>query len=907
MDGVDKSKALFTEELKRLWARVADPEQDAAGKVHPDGARLSPVGPGDKLDIPDETLAKWQTIVDLAARIIRVPVALIMRVDLPYLEVLISSVTEGNPYQQGQRAELNTGLYCEKVMAQRSVLRVPDARQDSQWERNPDLERGMIAYLGFPLLWPAGEMFGTICVLDNKENQYSDVHERLLSGFKQIIEKDLRSLLRDTAERNRSDAVLRAGETKYRTLVNNIPAVIWTTDRDGKAVFISPKVESVCGHTQGEIYRSGSDAWWAAIHPDDLERVKEAYQLLFEKMAAFDVEYRIRHKDGRWIWIHDRSTATYEIDGAMYADGMFSDISDRKRAEEALRKARAELEMRVQERTAELQKEISDRKRAEYGLARMFAEHKAVVDAVPDLLFKLDLSGNLVWWTKRVEEVTGLSPQVLKNRPALEFVDEQDRSAVGDAIANALARGEAEVEARLITQTGLTWYHFKGVASSDKSGAPIGITAAGRDVSDRRRAEEALQDSHEYFRSLDRISSVLSQKASSIEVLRALVREILDMFDVDRAWLLHPCDPQAPSWQVPVEAARPEYPGASEEGAETPMVPSAASVLRDALENPGPVTCQFPEGSERPDWARDFHIQSQMDIVLRPTVGQPWLLGMHQCSRQREWTDYDKRIFGAIAERVTDALTNHLLREKLEEDIGRRVEAEARTQELLQQNRGLTQRLFQIQEEERRHIARELHDEFGQWLTAMQLHAQVIANLTESQAPAIRDSAKAITESIGKIYKDMRGMIGRLRPSVLDTLGLTESLQELVDQWQERHPEIHCELVLEGDLADLGELTNISVYRIVQEGLTNIAKHAQASHVSVRLQRDRTGGRFPGPLVLTIEDDGKGADMSAPRGGVGLLGMRERALAAGGEFALSWQGGRGLRIEVRFPIDQHKE
>jgi len=337
------------------------------------------------------------------------------------------------------------------------------------------------------------------------------------------------------------------------------------------------------------------------------------------------------------------------------------------------------------------------------------------------------------------------------------------------------------------------------------------------------------------------------------------------------------------------------------------MVPSVASVFRDALDNPGPVTSQFPEGSEQPDWVQQFHIQSQMVIALRPMVGRPWLLSMHQCSRQREWTDCDKRLFGAIAERVTDSLTNHLLRETLEEDIGRRVDAEARTRELLEQNRSLTQRLFQIQEEERRHMARELHDEFGQWLTAMQLHAQVIANFTESQAPEIRDSAKAITESIGQIYKDIRGMIGRLRPSVLDALGLTESLEDLVNQWQEHHPEIHCELSVEGDLADLGELTNISIYRIVQEGLTNVAKHAQASQVSVRLQRDRPEPGSPTPLVLTIEDDGKGADASTSRGGVGLLGMRERALAAGGEFALSWRDGRGLRVEVRFPVDQHEE
>jgi PAS domain S-box-containing protein len=128
-------------------------------------------------------------------------------------------------------------------------------------------------------------------------------------------------------------------ERKYRSLINNIPDVTWTADRDGRPVFVSPNIEKVYGYTPKEVYSAGSFIRLRRIHPDDAERVEKAYKDFFTHGGDFDVEYRARKRDGEWIWLRDRAVGTYEKDGETYADGLFSDITERKRADEALRRA----------------------------------------------------------------------------------------------------------------------------------------------------------------------------------------------------------------------------------------------------------------------------------------------------------------------------------------------------------------------------------------------------------------------------------------------------------------------------------------------------------------------------------------------------------------------------------------
>ena len=145
-----------------------------------------------KIELPQSTFETWQGIVDILAEIVGIPAALIMRLNEPYIEVFVSSKSNGNPYNPGDREHIwGSGLYCETVIKSEDRLLVPNALTDVNWMNNPDVKLNMISYLGFPILLPDGKTFGTICVLDRKENRYSKTVEDLILKFRHIIQTDL--------------------------------------------------------------------------------------------------------------------------------------------------------------------------------------------------------------------------------------------------------------------------------------------------------------------------------------------------------------------------------------------------------------------------------------------------------------------------------------------------------------------------------------------------------------------------------------------------------------------------------------------------------------------------------------------------------------------------------------------
>jgi signal transduction histidine kinase len=270
-----------------------------------------------------------------------------------------------------------------------------------------------------------------------------------------------------------------------------------------------------------------------------------------------------------------------------------------------------------------------------------------------------------------------------------------------------------------------------------------------------------------------------------------------------------------------------------------------------------------------------------------------------------------------------------------------RSQATAHIRRLLTENRQLNQRLIALQEEEYRHLARELHDEIGQSVAAIKTE---VVLLPQARADAeVQRGVQAIGAAADRIYETMHEMVGRLRPGVLDDLGLLAAIEAQVADWQRLRPGLLCRLDVHGRFDDLDEPTRITVYRFVQECLTNIVRHAAATEVKISLARDdcrdgvgtspgmgevdhvgnkrsRTvpgttvevgaaGERTRGQVVLCVGDNGRGMDVTRlheRNGRFGLLGMRERVEGLGGTLTIEGGPGQGCWFTARIPVPERR-
>lgn len=221
----------------------------------------------------------------------------------------------------------------------------------------------------------------------------------------------------------------------------------------------------------------------------------------------------------------------------------------------------------------------------------------------------------------------------------------------------------------------------------------------------------------------------------------------------------------------------------------------------------------------------------------------------------------------------------------------------------LEENRQLTHLIQQHIEDERRSLARELHDELGQYVTAIKTFAVGIANKTKASPdnpglPDIEAHAQVIVSAANQIYDGMHNIVRKLRPGSLDNLGLAETLKDVVSIFQAQNPNIKINLQLKGDLQGLGETVSINLYRIVQESLNNAQKYANASVIEIALSKSTAGD-----LQLNISDNGIGMDVGAvdQTKHFGLLGMRERVQALHGSFNVQAKLNEGTAIHINIP------
>jgi two-component system sensor histidine kinase UhpB len=229
----------------------------------------------------------------------------------------------------------------------------------------------------------------------------------------------------------------------------------------------------------------------------------------------------------------------------------------------------------------------------------------------------------------------------------------------------------------------------------------------------------------------------------------------------------------------------------------------------------------------------------------------------------------------------------------IEDNLSARAEA-ADAQRRLEQSRELAEVVQSRIEDERAHIARELHDETGQSLTAIRSLALSLAR--RDGDATTRETSALIADTAAKLYAAMHALIPRLRPITLDNLDLAEAARERIGEWRHAHPEVSFSLDFGTLPADLGESYTLAAYRILQEAVTNALRHASANRIAIRIDSDER------ELVLVVADDGRGlAQDWQRRGHFGVRGMQERARALGGEVTIENRDEGGTRVSAHLP------
>ena len=231
-------------------------------------------------------------------------------------------------------------------------------------------------------------------------------------------------------------------------------------------------------------------------------------------------------------------------------------------------------------------------------------------------------------------------------------------------------------------------------------------------------------------------------------------------------------------------------------------------------------------------------------------------------------------------------------------DISERILAQ-KSRDELEQNRKLTTLIQGHIEDERRSLARELHDELGQYVSAIKIFAQNINNKSDGNKD-IKTSASSVISAANQIYDGMHNIIRKLRPGALDNLGLSETIRDTVSTWEKQHKNLKFSLKIKGEINNLGEAININIYRIIQESMNNALKHAKASEILIDLSCLKKN------LKLEFSDNGIGFDKKILKNSkqFGLIGIKERVQSLKGTFELQTSLSNGVKLIILIPKGQ---
>jgi two-component system, NarL family, sensor kinase len=542
------------------------------------------------------------------------------------------------------------------------------------------------------------------------------------------------------------------------------------------------------------------------------------------------------------------------------------------------------------------------RKRADQALRESEARLNMATSAAGAGLWIMDPDTGHVWVTPRTRELFLFAPdEELDYESFFKVIHPEDRERVHQAVQQALRSGEnLRCDYRVVQPDGgIRWIGARGQRHLRSAGESDRLMGVALDITERKRSGQALEERLQFERLLSDVSArfvnIPPDRVDS-EIEHSL-RQTLEFFRIDRCGLLQilrnknsfqithaASSDDVPPTPVGVERPRSSYPWAYDKLAEKREVMSVSRL--DDLPAEADVDRQS---------CIESSIRSYLNIPILIGESVNYVIHVSSVKCERVWPEElfpRLRLLGEI-------FVNALQRKQAEE-------ASRESERILRQNesdlRELAGRLIYAQEEERSRIARELHDDLAQRLAVLAIDVgRIEQQLMDPPAP-FREELHEMKNGIVGISQDVHSLSRQLHPSILDDLGLIKAAESECTSFSRREG-IDVVFNHENIPRGMPKDVSLSLYRIIQEGLRNISKHACAEHISVSLKG------MGHDVLLSVQDDGIGFDSAEVRGkpGLGFSSMRERARLIHGEFSIKSQPEKGTVITVRAPLTREGE
>jgi len=646
-------------------------------------------------------------------------------------------------------------------------------------------------------------------------------------------------LVADITERKQAEDALRSSEELFTQIAKHLREILFVVDHNNyRVLYVNPAYEEIWNRTCESLYEHPA-SWIDAIAPEDAERVKRALEKQ-QRTGEFNEEFRIVWPDGSVRWIHDRVYPIQNEQGEIYRlVGIAEDITAHKQAEEELRRAHDELEVRVTERTArlaaanaQLEAEITERKKAEETLRETNERFRLLLETTSAVPWEADA---------RTWRFTYVGPQAVKvlNYPVQQWYEKdfwathlhpEDRQRAVDFCESSSRKlADYEFEYRMVSADGRVVWFDDLVSVVSANGVPTLLRGVMIDITERKRAEEALRASHARF------GGILDIAHEGIISIDAKERILIFNQGAARIFGYAPDEVLGQSMDILLpERARHRH---SRHIAEFAGSTDSARRMGDRQEIYG----RRKTGEEFPAEAS----------ISKLEVG-------------------GERIFTVVLRDVTE-------RKRAEEAL-----------------RELTGRLITAQEQERARIARELHDDVNQKLALLAVDLELLGQTPPHSPAETTQQARNLSAQVKAISSDVHRLSHRLHPSKIEQLGLVAAMKSLCRELSLKY-DVRVEFSDRDAQGPIPEDIALCLYRIVQEALANVVKHSGARDAWVEL----LGG--PTAIHLRISDPGRGFNPNSVKGseGLGLVSMQERVHLVRGEIAIDSQPAQGTRINVR--------